>query len=120
MKDATRQVAQEKAAREQVSAQLAKVLQAAGKLEGQAKWLASGQQTLEASLTKVNQDLDSCRNHNARLCLIADEILKKRQAMGTAGGALQGLELPQIREAELEKFRQEYRGKIEQEKLQKK
>ncbi len=126
LKDATRHVALEKATREQVSAQLGQALHAArelegqaSELEGQAKWLTSGKQTLEASLIKVNQDLDTCRNHNARLCLIADEILKKRESMGTAGGVLQGLGLPEMREAELEKFRQKYRDKIEQEKLQK-
>ncbi len=120
LKDTTAQLAQEKAAREQVNAQLAQVLQAARELEGQAKLLASGKQTLEASLAKVNQDLDSCRNHNARLCVIADEILKKQQSRGTMSGLLLAEPVTQIGKVELEKFAQEYKDKIEQEKLQKK
>jgi uncharacterized coiled-coil DUF342 family protein len=120
LKETTAQVAQEKAVREQVSAQLAQVLQAARELEGQAKLLASGKQTLEASLAKVNQDLDSCRNHNARLCIIADEMLKKEQSRGAMSGILKAEPVTQIGKVELEKFTQEYKDKIEQEKLQKK
>ncbi len=120
LKETIAQVAQEKAAREQVSAQLAQVLQAARDLEGQAKLLASGKQTLETSLAKVNQDLDSCRNHNARLCIIADEILNKQQPKGTMGSIFQGEPLTQIWKVDLEKFTQEYKDKIAQEKLQKK
>ncbi len=120
LKETIAQVAQEKAAREQVSAQLAQVLQAARDLEGQAKLLASGKQTLETSLAKVNQDLDSCRNHNARLCIIADEILNKQQPRGTMGNIFQGEPLTQIWKVDLEKFTQEYKDKIAQEKLQKK
>ena len=120
LKETAGQVVQEKAAREQVSAQLAQVLQAARELEGQAKLLASGKQTLETSLAKVNQDLDSCRNHNARLCIIADEILNKQQPRGTMGSIFQGEPLTQIWKVDLEKFTQEYKDKIAQEKLQKK
>ena len=77
-----------KAARDEVSAQLAQVFQAARDLEGQAKILAAGKQTLETSLAKVNQDLDNCKSHNARLCLIADEMLKKQQSRSAVGGIL--------------------------------
>jgi len=117
LKDMTEQVVRMTAARDEVNAQLAKVLQAARDLEGQAKLLAAGKQTLEASLAKVNQDLDSCRNHNARLCLIADEMLKKRQSRSAVGSMLQNEPLTQIGKVELERLSQEYKEKIEQEKL---
>jgi uncharacterized coiled-coil DUF342 family protein len=119
LKGTTEEVAQMKAARDAVSAQLAQVLQAARDIEAQAKLLASGKQTLETSLAKVNQDLDTCRNHNARLCLIADELLNKRQSRSTMGSLLQNEPLTQIGKVELEKFTQEYKEKIEQERLQK-
>jgi|SRR5208283_3730788 len=120
LKDLTEQLARMKAARDEVSAQLAQLLQAARDLEGQAKLLATGKQTLEASLAKVNQDLDTCRDHNARLCLIADEILKKQQSRSAVGSIFQNEPLTQIGKVELERLTQEYREKIEQEKLQKK
>jgi uncharacterized coiled-coil DUF342 family protein len=119
LKGTTEEAAQMKAARDAVSAQLAQVLQAARDIEAQAKLLASGKQTLETSLAKVNQDLDTCRNHNARLCLIADELVKKQQSRSTMGSLLQNEPLTQIGKVELEKFTQEYKEKIEQERLQK-
>jgi uncharacterized coiled-coil DUF342 family protein len=120
LKDTTEQVAQMKAARDATSAQLAQVLQAARDLEGQSKLLAAGKQTLETSLSKVNQDLDACRGHNARLCLIADALVKKQQSRSTMGSMLQNEPLTQIGKVELERLTQEYKEKIEQEKLQKK
>ncbi len=119
LKETTEEVARMKSARDEVSAQLAQALQAARELEGQAKLLATGKQTLEASLAKVNQDLDTCRNHNARLCLIANELVKKQQARSAVGTLLQNEPLTQIGRVELEKFTQEYKEKIEQEKLKK-
>jgi predicted nuclease with TOPRIM domain len=117
LKEITEQLDMMKAARDQVSAQLAQVLQAARELEGQAKLLASGKQTLEASLAKVNKDLDGCRDHNARLCLIADEILKKQQSRGAMAGILKSEPLTQIGKVELERLTQEYKEKIEKEKV---
>ena len=70
---------------------------------------------------KVNQDLDTCRDHNAKLCIIADEMLKKQQSRSAVGGILlQSEPLTQIGKVDLERFAQEYKDKIEQEKLQKK
>ncbi len=119
LKETTEEVARMKTARDEVSAQLAQVLQAAKDLEGQAKLLASGKQTLETSLAKVNQDLDTCRNHNARLCLIADEMLKRQQSRSAVGTLIQNEPLTQIGRVTLEKLTQEYKDKIEQEKLEK-
>ncbi|MFZ0930732.1 MAG: hypothetical protein WAN11_19140 [Syntrophobacteraceae bacterium] len=118
LKETTEELARMKAAHDEVSAQLAQVLQAARDLEGQAKLLATGKQTLEASLAKVNQDLDACRAHNARLCLIADEMLKKQQSRSAVGSILKNEPLTQIGKVELERLGQEYKDKIEQEKLQ--
>ncbi|MGO9018920.1 MAG: hypothetical protein ACLQVJ_11275 [Syntrophobacteraceae bacterium] len=118
LKDLTDQLARMKTAHDEVSAQLAQVLQAARDLEGQAKLLATGKQTLEASLAKVNQDLDTCRTHNAKLCLIADEMVKKQQSRSSVGGILKNEPLTQIGKVDLERFAQEYKDKIEQEKLQ--
>jgi len=120
LKEMTEEAARVKASRDELSTQLAQVVQAAKELEGQAKLLASGKQTLETSLAKVNQDLDKCKNHNARLCLIADEILTRENSRSSVGGVLRSEPLTQIGKVELEKFRQEYKDKIEQEKVKNK
>jgi chromosome segregation ATPase len=117
LKAMTDEASQMKAARDEVSAQLAQLLQAARNLEGQAKLLAAGKQTLENSLIKVNQELDTCRSHNARLCLIADEMLTKHKSGGVVGGMVRNEPLTQIGKVELERLMQEYRDKIDQEKV---
>ncbi len=67
----------------------------------------------------MKQDLDTCRNHNAKLCIIADEMLKKQQSRSAVGTLIQNEPLTQIGRVELEKLTQEYQDKIEQEKLKK-
>ena len=117
LKEMTEEAARMKAARDEVSAQLARVLPAAKDLEGQAKLLAAGEQTFQASLKKVNRELDACKNHNARLSQIADEILAKTKFTTTFGGLFQSEALSQIGRADLEKLKREYRDKIDQEKV---
>jgi chromosome segregation ATPase len=117
LKEMTEEAARMKSARDEVGAQLAQILQAAKELEGQAKVLAAGKQTLETSLAKVNQELDNCRSHNARLCLIANEMLSKEKSRGAFGSVLRGEPMTQIGQVELEKFMQEYKDKIDQEKV---
>ncbi len=117
LKEMTDESARMKAARDEVSAQLAQVFQAAKELEGQAKILAAGKQTLETSLARVNQDLDNCKSHNARLCLIAGEMLAREKARSNVGGILRSEPLTQLGKVEIEKFMQEYKDKIEQEKV---
>ena len=117
LKEMTEEAARMKAARDEVSAQLARVLPAAKDLEGQAKLLAASEQTFQASLKKVNRELDACKNHNARLSQIADEILAKTKFTTTFGGLFQSEALSQIGRADLEKLKREYRDKIDQEKV---
>ena len=113
----TEEAATMKAAHNEVSAQLARARQAAGDLEGQAKLMAAGKQTFQASLTKVNLELDACKNHNARLSQIADEILAKTKFTPTLGGQFQSEALSQAGRAELEGLKREYRDKIDREKV---
>ena len=117
LKEMTEEAARMKAARDEVNTQLAQVFQAAKELEGQAKLFSAGKQTLETSLAKVNQDLDVCRTHNAKLCQLADEILTRQKSRSTISGVFQNEPLIQIGKVELEKFKQEYKDKIDQERL---
>jgi chromosome segregation ATPase len=117
LKEATEEVARMKAARDEVRAQLAQVRQSAKDLEGQEKLLAAGKQTYQAALVKVNRELDACKNHNARLCQIADEILAKTKYKTSLGGLFQNEALSQIGKDDLAKLKREYREKIDQEKV---
>ena len=119
LKEMTDEASRMKAARDEVAAQLAQVLQTATDLGEKAKLLAAGKQTLEGSLAKVNQDLDLCKSHNARLCIIADDMVAKEKSGSKVGGMLQNEPVTQIGKVELERFAQEYKEKIEQEKLKK-
>ncbi|SPF31232.1 conserved exported hypothetical protein [Syntrophobacter sp. SbD1] len=117
LKEMTDEAARLKAARDEVAAQLAQVLQTATDLGEKAKLLAAGKQTLEASLTKVNQDLDLCKSHNARLCIIAGDMVAKEKSRCTMGGMLRSEPVTQIGKVELERLMQEYKEKIDQEKV---
>ncbi len=113
----TEEAARMKAARDEVSAQLARVGQTAKDLEGQVKLLTAGKQTFQASLVKVNRELDACKNHNARLCQIADEILAKTKFKTSLGGLFQNEALSQTGKDDLAKLKHEYREKIDHEKV---
>ncbi|MHC1729282.1 MAG: hypothetical protein AB9866_25335 [Syntrophobacteraceae bacterium] len=106
-----------KAARDETSAQLAQVVQVAGDLEIEVKRLTTGKQTLEASLAKVNQDLDKCRTNNGKLCTIADEMLQRQKPKNMIGALIQNEPVTQLKKVEVEKYVQEYKDKIHQEKL---
>jgi len=117
LKETAEETARMKAARDAVGTQLAQALQAVKDFEGQGKLLAAGKQTLETSLTRVNQDLDTCRTHNARLCIIANEMIEKGNRRSEVGDVLRKEPLTQIGRVELERLAQEYKEKIEQEKV---
>jgi chromosome segregation ATPase len=107
-----------KAARDETSAQLAQVVQIAKDLESEVKRLTIGKQTLEASLSKVNQDLDRCRACNGKLCIIGEEILaRERKPRGLVSTIVQNEPFTQLKKVELEKIAQEYQDKIDQERL---
>jgi chromosome segregation ATPase len=117
LKEMTEEAARMKSDRDKVSAQYAQVFQAAKDLEGQAKLQATGKQSFQASLAKVNRELEACKNHNARLSRIADEFLEKTKYKTSFGGLFQSDALSQSDRAELDKLKREYREKIDQEKV---
>jgi len=78
------------------------------------------QQTLQAELERTIQNLGRCEVNNAKLCLIAEEIVKAYQDKGI-GATLLGKEpLTQIKKVELEQLTQKYREEIEKQKIKKK
>jgi chromosome segregation ATPase len=72
---------------------------------------------LEVNLRDTSQTLNRCESNNARLCILADELLKEYEDKGVFTSILQHEPLTQVKKVELEKFIQEYKEKIEQAKL---
>ena len=117
IKQMTDQAARMKTSLDAVNAQLAKALQTGSDLEGQVKLLSAGKKTLEASLAKVNKDLDVCCSDNAGLCGIAHQILNTEQSGNALHRIIQNEPLTQVGKVRLEKFTQKYRDKIDQKKV---
>ena len=89
-------------------------------LEGDLRKTIQEKLTLQADLKKTTRNLGQCEANNAKLCTIADEILKKYRSKGVGEAMLQREPLTQIRKVELEQFTQKYRDEIEKQKFQKK
>lgn len=75
---------------------------------------------LQADLKKTAQNLGQCEVTNAKLCIIADEILKQYRSKGVGAALLQKEPLTQVKKVELEQFTQQYRDEIEKQKFHKK
>lgn len=88
--------------------------------EEEIKQITAEKKTLQSELKRTNRSLDQCGSKNARLCIIADELIEKYQNKGVMGSILQKESLTGIKKVELEKFIQEYRDKIEEQRLEKK
>jgi chromosome segregation ATPase len=89
-------------------------------LDGDLKRMSGEKQALQTELTKTGHSLDKCKAHNAELCIIAEELVKKYKDKGL-GAVIAGKEpLTQLKKVELEKLAQQYREGIEQLKIRKK
>lgn len=82
--------------------------------------LRAEHQRLQGELEKTTGHLGRCEQHNAALCLIAEELLDAYSKKGV-GATLLGKEpITQIKKVELEQFIQKYQRAIEQQRLRKK
>ena len=87
--------------------------------EAEIKRLSAEQQALQSTLKKNQEGLARCEGNNARLCIIAGDILEKYEKKGVFTTIAQNEPFTQLKKVELEKFVQEYSQLIEQEKLKK-
>jgi chromosome segregation ATPase len=76
--------------------------------------------TLDAELKRTQQRVDRCEGNNARLCIIATELLERYEKKGVFGTILQAEPITQFKKVEIEKIVQEYEGRIADERLAKK
>lgn len=100
-----------------LSQQLEKSMQGVQALREEMKKSEGEKQTAQAGLKKTTQDIERCKADNARLCIIAQDILNRYRRKGL-GAVLMGAEpLTQIKKVELEELINKYQDEIEKQKI---
>ena len=77
-------------------------------------------QDTEKALRNLDQKYDQCAEHNARLYIIASEVIKKYQDKGFLGTLAEKEPFTQVKKVEMEKLVQDYKDKIDQQKMKSK
>jgi len=86
--------------------------------DGKVSQLSAEKTTLESEIKRQGQRLERCQTHNARLCVIADELVEKYKNKGITSSILQKEPFTQLEKVEIEEIVQEYKEKIEEQKLE--
>lgn len=89
-------------------------------LDNKLKKVTAEKQAIQKELKKTAQDLDHSEANNARLSVIAEDLVKKYRDKGLGTVLMEKEPLTQIRKVELEQLVREYKEKIEQQQNQKK
>jgi chromosome segregation ATPase len=101
----------------QLSARLAKVEAETQALEQKQRETFRTLQEREKELRALNLKYDQAAEHNARLCVIGNELIRKYESKGVVKTLLTKEPFTQIKKVELEKLAQDYKDKIDQQKL---
>jgi len=108
----------------QLSERLAKVEADRAASDLKARQTFQTLQEREKELKQLTADshrkYDQCAEHNARLYTISEELVRKYESKGVMKSLLEKEPLTQIQKVELEKIAQDYKDKIDQQKLQSK
>lgn len=86
-------------------------------LDGKLAQLAAEKQALESEAKRQAQLIKRCQSHNARLCIIANELVQQYEGKGVMSSILHKEPLTQLKKVALEQFVQEYQERIDAEKL---
>jgi chromosome segregation ATPase len=81
---------------------------------------AADWQKSQGDLKRMTQKFERCAGNNAQLSAIASDLVKKYQGKGVMDSILKKEPLTQLQRVELEKLVQEYRDKIEEQKIREK
>lgn len=84
------------------------------------KQLVEIRQRLQNELKRVNQTYDRCAENNAGMYAVASEVLHRYEGKGFKDRVLEKEPFTQIKKVELERLVQEYRDKIDSQKLRSK
>jgi chromosome segregation ATPase len=77
-------------------------------------------QEREKELKQINRKYDQCAESNARLYTAADELIKRYEGRGAIGKVLEKEPFTQIKRVELERLVQDYKDRIDQQKMRSK
>ncbi|MGD0168942.1 MAG: hypothetical protein ABSE54_04370 [Smithella sp.] len=88
-------------------------------LERNLKKVNGEKDNLQAQLKKTTKELKSCKENNAALCVIGEELVKAYKNKGITTAILEKEPLTQIKKVELEQLTQKYKENIEQLKIKK-
>lgn len=88
-------------------------------LERSVKKVNGDKDSLQAQLKKTAKELKSCKENNAALCVLGEELVKAYKNKGITTAILEKEPLTQIKKVELEQLTQKYRDNIEQLKIKK-
>ena len=77
-------------------------------------------QEREKELKSLVQNYDKCADNNIRLYHIGDELIKRYRDKGFTGTLLQNEPFTQVKKVELEKLVENYKERIDREKLKSK
>jgi len=86
-------------------------------LERNLKKVNGEKDNLQAQLKKTTKELKSCKENNAALCVIGEELVKAYKNKGITTAILEKEPLTQIKKVELEQLTQKYKENIEQLKI---
>ncbi|MFZ1980528.1 MAG: hypothetical protein WAU61_04420 [Smithella sp.] len=86
-------------------------------LEHNLKKVNGEKDNLQAQLKKTAKALKSCKENNAALCVIGEELVKAYKNKGITTAILEKEPLTQIKKVELEQLTQKYKENIEQLKI---
>jgi chromosome segregation ATPase len=85
--------------------------------EKEIKQFVETRQRLQNELKRVNQRYDQCAENNAKMYVVANEVLQRYEGKGLKDKLLEKEPFTQIRKVELEKLVQDYRDKINAQKI---
>ena len=74
-------------------------------------------QNTEKALRNLDQKYDQCAEHNAKLYTIASEVIKKYENKGVMGALIEKEPFTQVKKVEMEKMVQDYKDRIDHEKM---
>jgi predicted RND superfamily exporter protein len=89
-------------------------------LEREQEKMTAEKKALQSDLEKTTRNLGRCEVNNAKLCIIAEELVNAYRNKGIGAAILQKEPLTEIKKVELEQLAEKYRQEIEQQRIKKK
>ena len=86
-------------------------------LEREQEKMMTEKKALQAELEKTTRNLGRCEVNNAKLCIIAEEVVNAYRNKGVGAAILQKEPLTEIKKVELEQLAEKYRQEIDRQRI---